>query len=246
MSYEEYFKDWTRIIDKEELWKAINKVNPLYKSRSIMPEYTNIFKAFTLCSYKDLKAVFLGQDPYPQKDVATGILFGNNKETPDNMLSPSLKVIRNSVQDLEDSEICCTFDPTLESWARQGILMLNSSLTVEENKAGSHSMIWREVISTLLRNLSEWNAGIIYVLFGSQAQTFEPYINSKRNDIIKVRHPAYYARTGEDFPSQVFAEINSLCKKGWNTTFKWIGTYDNNGNVTKERLWEEEEVMGSY
>lgn len=114
-----------------------------------------------------------------------------------------------------------SFDITLESWGKQGILLLNSALTCEMNNIGSHVMLWRPFVSKLLQNLSKIETGLIYVLFGTQAQTFEPYINPRLNDIIKVNHPAYYARIGEPMPNDVWTKINSLLIGKYGTSIQW-------------------------
>ena len=120
---------------------------------------------------------------------------------------------------------CITFDQTLESWARQGILMINSALTVEMNKVGSHTMMWRPFISKLLRNISENNLAGVYVLFGKQAQTFKPYINSKSNFIIEVEHPAYFARNGTKMPHQLFADVSNKVKEIYGVPIDWYQEY---------------------
>lgn len=157
--------------------------------------------------------------PYPQKGVATGVLFGNKEGTAE--LSPSLEVVKESSINYEIPHFPIKFDITLESWAKQGILMLNSALTCEMNKVGSHVMLWRPFISKLLYNLSNSNSGLVYVLFGDQAQTFEPYINKGLNSVIKVHHPAYYARTHTKMPYRVFTELNKLVKSNYGVPFKW-------------------------
>ncbi len=151
--------------------------------------------------------------PYPQKGVATGILFGNNKDVPENKLSPSLQVIKESAINFEVPHNIITFDQTLESWAKQGILMINSALTCEQNKIGSHVNQWRPFISKLLKNLSNRETGIVYILFGKQAQTMKPYINEKYNDIIEIEHPAYFARTNKIMPYSVFEKMNDILYK---------------------------------
>lgn len=210
MTLEEYFGDWVKVIDMPLLNKTVDTLNYLYSKKSIMPEYSNIFKAFTLTSLDNLKVVFIGQDPYPQKGVATGLLFGN-KCVP---LSPSLEVIKEAAINYELPHSPYIFDITLESWAKQGILMINSALTVEVNKVGSYTMLWRPFMTKLLENISYVNPGIMYVLFGSQAQTFEPYIG-KDNVILKVSHPAYFARTGTKMPYEVFIGIKDFVKKNY-------------------------------
>ena len=103
--------------------------------------------------------------PYPQKGVATGILFGNKKEVLEEDLSPSLKIIKEAVINFEIPHNNIIFDQTLENWAKQGILMINSALTVEMNKIGSHVMLWRPFISKLLKNLSESSCSIVSVSY---------------------------------------------------------------------------------
>lgn len=220
MKLTDYFGDWLKVIDVPELAKVVTKLNSLYSMKPIVPAYTDVFKAFTLCSEHDCKVIMLGQDPYPQKDVATGILFGNKQGTLE--ISPSLQVIKESVMGLyEDCMPFKVFDVTMESWARQGVLMINSALTCEMNRIGSHVMLWRPFITKLLQNLSQWETGIVYVLFGTQAQTFEPYINSRLNTIIKVNHPAFYARTGLPMSNKVFTEINSIMVGNYGTPIQW-------------------------
>ena len=221
MTMEEYFGDWMKVIDKQELIKVINKLNQM---ANYTPSMKNIFRAFELCKYNDLKVLFLGYDPYPQRGVATGILFGNKKEVSEENLSPSLKIVKEAAIDFEIPHNSIIFDQTLESWAKQGILMINSALTVEIGKIGSHTMLWRGFISKLIKKLSEYNTGIIYVLFGEQAKTFKPYIG-KNNIILEERHPAYYARTGSKMPSTVFKEVTKLTKEKYGEPITWFMEY---------------------
>jgi len=225
MTLEEYFGRWMRVIDKRELESVLSKLGPEYKRKPICPAQSNVFKAFEACPYDKLKVVMLGQDPYPQKGVATGILFGNKEGTRDEDLSPSLQIIKEAAIHFEIPHNCIIFDPTLESWAKQGILMINSALTVEMNKIGSHVMLWRPFIASLLKKLSENETGIIYVLFGKQAQTFKPYINKQFNTVLEENHPAYFARTGEAMPHTVFEQISKLTKGMYGMSITWYQEY---------------------
>ena len=214
-----------RVIDKGELESVLSKLEPEYKRKPICPAQSNVFKAFEVCPYDELKVVMLGQDPFPQKGVATGILFGNKEGTRDEDLSPSLQIIKEAAINFEIPHNCIIFDSTLESWAKQGILMINSALTVEMNKVGSHVMLWRPFIASLLKNLSENETGIIYVLFGKQAQTFKPYINKHLNTVLEENHPAYFARTGEAMPHTVFEQISKLTKGIYGIPITWYQEY---------------------
>jgi uracil-DNA glycosylase len=225
MTLEEYFGRWMRVIDKRELESVLSKLGPEYKRKPICPAQNNVFKAFEACPYDRLKVVMLGQDPYPQKGVATGILFGNKEETRDEDLSPSLQIVKEAAINFEIPHNCIIFDPTLESWAKQGILMINSALTVEMNKVGSHVMLWRPFIASLLKKLSENEPGIFYVLFGKQAQTFKPYINKQFNTILEENHPSYFARTGGAMPHTVFEQISKLTKRMYGVPITWYQKY---------------------
>lgn len=219
MTKEEYFGEWLRVIDQYELSKIVGIVNKLYTQHVVMPAYQDIFKAFNLCPYNELKAVFIGQDPYPQNNVATGILFGNKEGT--SVLSPSLEVVKEACIDYTIPHNPIIFDVTLESWARQGILMLNAALTVELNTPTSHTMLWRPFIAKLLKNLSIHESGIVYVLFGNLAQTFKPYINNGFNEIIEAKHPAYYARYNEPMPKEIFVGISKSIKNKYGKPIEW-------------------------
>lgn len=220
MGIKEYFGDWLKAIDIKELNKVVASLNTLYKKTRITPSYNNVFKAFTLCSLSDLKAVFIGQDPYFQSNnIATGLAFANHKGT--DKLSPSLQVLKDACTANAPAYANVKFDETLESWAKQGILLLNSALTTEVGKIGSHMNLWRPFISSLLKNLSKQETGIVYVLFGKQAETFKPYIDERFNEVIITKHPAYYVRTRTSMPSSLFENINKLINGKYGKPFKW-------------------------
>lgn len=225
MTLDEYFGDWMKVIDRTGLNNVMAKVGQEYRRKPLCPAQSDVFRAFELCSLNDLKVVMLGQDPYPQKGVATGVLFGNRKEVDEDNLSPSLNVIKEAAINFEVPHYCITFDNSLESWSKQGILMINSALTVEMNRIGSHVMLWRPFIAKLLKNLSEYNTAIVYVLFGRQAQTFKPYINDRFNHIIEIEHPAYFARSGTKMPHQLFVDISNKVKEIYGVPIKWYEEY---------------------
>lgn len=225
MTLDEYFGDWMKVIDRTELNNVMAKVGQEYRRKPLCPAQSDVFRAFELCPLNDLKVVMLGQDPYPQKGVATGVLFGNRKEVDEDNLSPSLNVVKEAAINFEIPHNIVIFDQTLESWAKQGILMINSALTVEMNKVGSHVMLWRPFIAKLLKNLSNKEPGIIYVLFGSQAQTFTPYINIRNSIVVKTEHPAWYARTNQKMPPKLFLDINKVLKEKYGEGIEWYQEY---------------------
>ena len=208
MTIDDYFGDWMKVLDRNETMKIMGWVSAVNKE-TLCPNIKDIFKAFKLCPYNKCRVIFVGQDPYPQRGVAQGVLFGNSSDTPEDKLSPSLQVIKESVINFEIPHNLITFDPTLESWAKQGILMINSALTTEVGKIGVHMMKWRPFMIAFLKQMSVLNPGIIYVLFGSQAQILEPYVN-KNNYVLKIEHPAYFARTNKKMPYHIWKDINKI------------------------------------
>ena len=232
MTIDEYFGDWMKVLDRAETMKIMGWLKTVNPS-TLCPALPNIFRAFKLCPYNKCRVVFTGQDPYPQKGVATGILFGNSKETPEDKLSPSLQVVKESAINFEIPHNFITFDNSLESWAKQGILMINSALTCEVNKVNSHVMLWRPFMTKFLKRLSENETGLIYVLFGKRAQTLKPYINQRFNNIIEVEHPAYFARINKKLPYHIWDDINKLLKGKYNEEIIWFNELKFNDNETE-------------
>lgn len=220
MTIDEYFGDWMKVLDRKETVKIMNWLKTT-DSSTLCPSIKNVFKAFKLCSYNECKVIFIGQDPFPQKGVAQGVLFGNSSNTPEDKLSPSLKVVKESVINFDIPHNLITFDPTLESWAKQGILMLNSALTTEVGKVGIHTLKWRPFIGSFLKNMSEKNTGIIYVFFGSQAKSLNTYINNNNNYKLFIEHPAYYARLNKRMPSDIWYTVQKLVYNIYGTLIEW-------------------------
>lgn len=218
MTIEEYFRDWLKVIDRTELLKVTKEITSIYKKKQCEPAYSNIFKAFHVTPYSKLKMVWLSQDPYFQSKKATGIAFANSKET--KTLSPSLQLLKESVINFEVPHNLVTFDSSLEEWSKQGILLLNSALTVEVNNPGSHTVIWRDFIKSLLGNLSANNTGLIYVLWGKTAQTFTEYIGPY-NIVYKMPHPAYYARMNSKIPHTFFVQLNNTLYSYFKEKIEW-------------------------
>ena len=220
MTIDDYFGDWMKVLDRNETMKIMGWLRTVNKE-TLCPNIKDVFKAFKLCPYNKCRVIFVGQDPYPQRGVAQGVLFGNSSNTPENKLSPSLQVIKESVINFEIPHNLITFDPTLESWAKQGILMINSALTTEVGKIGVHMMKWRPFMIAFLKQMSMINPGIIYVLFGSQAQILEPYI-SKNNYVLKIEHPAYFARINKKMPYHIWKDINKILYDLYGERIEWF------------------------
>ena len=205
MLFKDYVGKWWNLFDINILASILNTLDKSYKTKNVFPQQCNVFRAFHECKYDDCKVVIIGSDPYPQKNIANGLAFSNNLDNKNT--SPSLQVLLKASG---------STDKTLESWCKQGILLLNTALSVEGGKPSSHLLLWRPFIKSFLKNLSEWETGMIYVLLGKDAQGLKLFINTKLNDILEENHPAYYARLGQEMPSTIFTEMNNLLINKYN------------------------------
>jgi len=205
------FVKWNLNLDEAE--KIVSKLS------NYTPKKRDIFKAFKLCKYDDLKVVFVSQDPYPQPNIATGIAFGCEKEP-----QPSLEIIKNACIDLSVPHNIINFDNSLESWCKQGVLMLNMALTTEVNKPLSHITYWANFTMDIIKRLNKEKQNIVYVLMGSYASIAERFIDPTNNLIIRVNHPAYYARTNTDMPN-FFKEIDAYLREYNIPPIQWFEEY---------------------
>lgn len=200
--------DFEKIL--ETLWNLKQEGN------RFTPPLKQAFRAFEQCPYENLKIVLIGQDPYPQLGVADGIAFscGNTDK-----LQPSL---RNVFEALEAT----VFDqptiqhPDLTRWSNQGVLLLNTALTCQVDKPGSHYEIWNPFIMYLLDILCFTNAGLVFILLGKKAQELENYI-TPNHYILKASHPASaaYSKTIWDC-NDVFNKANQLLEKNNGPSYK--------------------------
>ena len=240
MTIEEYFGDWCKVIDTSEADRIIKKLVRL--KQTICPLAKDIFKSFTLCSLHDLKIVVIGQNPYPdiknKVPTATGIAFANSNNTPINEFSSSLEVLMESVINFSLPHESIIFDPSLEKWEKQGVLMLNSALSCQVGKPGSHSLMWRPFIKSFLTNLSNHNTGIVYILMGTEAQSFEYCINHSYNYVFKTKHPSWYARNKIKMPSELWYKVNNILTGLYGHGIEW---YSNNNNINEKE--ENEKVF---
>lgn len=182
------------------------------KQKTVYPEQKNVFKAFQLTPYEKVKVVFLGLDPYIRKDQATGLSFG--VELSENMMKvpPSLKTIIKELESDLDT-LCLEFDYSLEGWAKQGVLMLNTSLTVVEGQTNSHLQMWQPFTLEVIDAINDMNQNVIFILLGNTAQSYEKYLDPESTRIIKAPHPAAEAYAGGKagfYGSKIFSKCNAM------------------------------------
>lgn len=220
MSIQEAFGDWVSIVGEPVLLKYRKMLLDCdLRGIPIEPDPSRVFHAFRTVQPSDVRAVVLAMDPYHDGN-ATGLAFANNPSKEGfKGLSPSLKVIRESVLSLADSKESPIFDPTLESWAKQGILLLNSALTVRRGSPGSHLAAWKPFIERVLVALSgQTNA--CFLLFGKVAWEFKGCIFDNARGVWEEYHPAYYARNNTKMPNTIWKNMIKYVQDNFNETLK--------------------------
>lgn len=187
-----YFKELQLFLDKE------------YATQTIFPPRNEIGSAFQMTAYDDVKVVILGQDPYHGEGQAHGMSFSVR---PGVRIPPSLK---NMLKELE-SDLGCPL-PTngyLEKWAKQGVLLLNTVLTVRAGVANSHKgMGWETFTDSVIQKLSERQNPIIFVLWGKPAQSKTKLIDKEKHTILKAPHPSPLSAHRGFFGSKPYSKIN--------------------------------------
>ena len=213
-------ESWYNALSEKELaclYEKYSIIEEKRKTQEILP-YENsesgIYHALKITPFDKVKVLIIGQDPYPQKGVATGLAFANSSDTPEESYSPSLGILRESVIDFTIPHRTINFAPDLEKWEEQGVLLLNSALSCQLGKPESHALMWRPFISSF--------SGIVYVLMGSQAQSFEHCINANNNYIIHCRHPSWYARTHQRMPSDIWRQVNEIMVNLYDEKINWF------------------------
>ena len=212
-------KVFKSFIFSSEFEKILNKLWELSNENSrFTPTLKQVFRAFEECPYDKLKVVIIGQDPYPQLGVADGISFSCSNT---NKLQPSLKFILQEVDKTVYDNHVISEDLDLKRWSNQGILMLNTALTVEIGKIGSHYDIWKPFTAYLFDYLNNNNSGLIYVYMGKKAEEWSEVIDDN-NYKFNVKHPASAAYNGSKWDSNdIFNKISKLVKENNGNEIIW-------------------------
>ena len=184
--------------------KLFQKVNEEYKTRRIFPPADDIFNAFHLTPLHNVKVVILGQDPYHGDGQAHGLCFSVR---PGVDIPPSLA---NIYQELPD-DLGCTIPNhgCLTKWAKQGVLLLNTVLTVRAHQANSHKGIgWEEFTDAAIRKLNEQDRPIVFILWGKPAQAKKAMLHNPRHLILEAPHPSPLSAYRGFFGSRPFSQAN--------------------------------------
>lgn len=205
--------DWDDVL--ASVWNSngfhnfMNMVKEKYRENTCFPEYNNIFNALKLTPYKDVKVVILGQDPYHGTGEAHGLSFSVQKGV---KKPPSLKNIFKELKD--DLGYDEPIDGDLTAWAKQGVLLLNSVLTVEKDKAASHKDLgWKLLTDHIIKLLNQKQEPVVFILWGNFARNKKEFITNHKHLIIESPHPSPFSANSGFFGSKPFSKTNNFLIK---------------------------------
>ncbi|MDO5793890.1 MAG: uracil-DNA glycosylase [Turicibacter sp.] len=207
--------DWEPILKKEwdqpYMQHLFNQLHEQYEKEVVYPPKEAVFNAFQLTPYSDVKVVILGQDPYHGPHQANGLSFSVEEGT---KFPPSL---RNIFKELVD-DIQCNYPTSgdLSKWAKQGVLLLNTTLTVKESQPMSHTgMGWEQFTDAILMSLNDKETPVVFILWGKHAQSKKKLIDTTKHFVIESAHPSPLSARRGFFGSKPFSKTNDfLVSKG--------------------------------
>lgn len=213
--------DWDEVLKNEfssEYYKKMREIlKREYTTQIIYPKMENIFSALKLTSYKDTKVLILGQDPYHGPGQAHGLAFSVN---PGIKTPPSLLNMYKEIRDEYGYDI--PNNGYLIPWAKQGVLLLNATLTVREGQPNSHSKIgWETFTDNIIKKLNDREDPVIFVLWGNNARKKKNFITNKRHFVLEATHPSPLSANRGFFGCMHFKKINEILSKMGKTEINW-------------------------
>ena len=201
------WKDALRHVKQSETFQTLlETVSRRYRRTAVYPPKDEIFKAFELTPLENVKIVILGQDPYHQKHQANGLAFSVRKSV---RIPPSLKNIFKELSD--DLGVPIPSHGDLTGWAERGVLLLNTTLTVEDSLPASHkSLGWEAFTDEVIRVLSEHEKPIVFMLWGNHAKSKERLIDASRHKVLKASHPSPLGAHHSFFGCRHFSKANAF------------------------------------
>ncbi len=201
---------WKKVLenefDKKYFIDLTEFVKIEYKKSTVYPPASFIFKAFELTPFDKVKVIILGQDPYHGPNQANGLAFSVNDET---KLPPSLVNIYKEIEN-DMGQKTINKNGNLDNWAKQGVLLLNATLTVRASQAGSHqNKGWEEFTDSVIKLLSDKKENLVFILWGNYAQKKGQIIDENKHLVIKSAHPSPLSAYNGFFGSKPFSQTNS-------------------------------------
>ena len=212
--WDEYLSDEYK---KEYFKELLEFVKNEYKTKTIYPKQNEVFNAFRYTDYDDLKVVILGQDPYHGPNQAEGLSFSVSNEV---LKPPSLK---NIFKELE-SDLGIPFPKanSLKPWAKQGVLLLNAVLTVEEHRPTSHKdKGWETFTDDVIKIINDKSEPVVFILWGAYARDKKKLITNSHHLVIESAHPSPFSARNGFFGSKPFSKTNEFLKKNGIKEIDW-------------------------
>ena len=212
----QFNNDWQEVLDGEfdkPYYKDLRKnLIDEYKNFTVYPDMYDLFNAFHYTAYKDVKVVILGQDPYHEPNQAHGLSFS--------VLPGALQNIYKELQ----NDIGCT--PVnhgyLKSWADQGVMLLNSTLSVRQSQANSHQKLgWEEFTDEVIRKINDKDEPVVFILWGNNARRKKALITNPKHKIIESTHPSPFSANNGFFGSKPFSRTNEFLVENGLEPIKW-------------------------
>jgi len=202
---------WKKLLQSEletDYFKQLNSfVNDAYQTTEIFPPRELIFEAFNLCPLDKTKVVILGQDPYHDVNQAHGLCFSVNNGI---KFPPSLRNIFKELDSDEEVGFRMPENGNLEQWAKQGVLLLNATLTVEAHKAGSHQKQgWETFTDAVIEKLAKEKENIVFILWGAYARKKVSLIDTNKHCILESPHPSPLSAHRGFFGNKHFSKTNN-------------------------------------
>ncbi|MDI9325265.1 MAG: uracil-DNA glycosylase [Alphaproteobacteria bacterium] len=203
---------WEKVLESfvtSPAWsELLTKVHHCYNTQEVFPPARDVFRAYTLCPFHNTKVVIVGQDPYHDFYQAHGLSFSVPEEI------PAPPTLHNIFKELRTDTHSTRTNTDLTDWAEQGVLLLNSVLTVQAHKAASHTTLgWQQLTDETIKVLSEKENNIVFMLWGNYAKTKIPFIDETKHLIIQSSHPSPLSAHAGFFGSKPFSKTNSYLKK---------------------------------
>jgi len=202
---------------KEYFQKLLEFIKKEYKEKTIYPKQNEVFNAFRYTDFDDLKVVILGQDPYHGPNQAEGLSFSVSNEV---LKPPSLQ---NIFKELEsDLGIPFPQSNSLKPWAKQGVLLLNAVLTVEEHKPTSHkNQGWETFTDDVIKIINKREKPVVFILWGAYARNKKSLITNPNHYIIESAHPSPFSARNGFFGSKPFSKTNEFLTSKGLTPIDW-------------------------
>ena len=214
-------RSWKNLLkeefEKEYFINLVDFVKSEYNKYKVYPPGKNIFSAFDHCSFDDIKIVILGQDPYHGEGQANGLCFSVSDGI---TKPPSLLNIFKEIKEDIGKEI--PQSGNLEPWAKQGILLLNATLTVRANQAGSHqNKGWEIFTDAVIKTISDKKEGLVFLLWGAYAQRKGAVIDQNKHNVLQSAHPSPFAAHKGFFGNKHFSQTNDFLLKSGKEIIQW-------------------------